>query len=137
MPQFYSEERAEVYAPQAAALGIVVRTLTRMGGKPTVQGGRVTCKLGRWLTTRLVGGVPAKWLPVEANVYVIDQGDYREIVVQVAERFGVGIGRMMGREGELRWQCQQTARSIRDTVRRQAHRRRRIPAPAQGAPPSR
>jgi hypothetical protein len=110
-----------------------------MGGKPTVEGGRVTCKLGWWLGTRLVGGlVPAKWLPVEVIVCVIDQGDYREVVVQVAERFGVGLGRIVGLEGRLRGHCQQTARSVRDAVRRRAHGRRRIPPPGiHGALPSR
>ena len=113
MPRFYYQERVGVFGPQAATLEAAVRTLTEMGGKPTVAGSRITCKLGWWLRTRVVGGafVPTKWLPVEA---VVDVVDHREVVVSVAER--VGFGLILGMEGRLREHCQQTARYLRDAI---------------------
>jgi hypothetical protein len=116
MPRFYYQERAGAFALEAAAVEAAVRTLTEMGGKPTVVGGRITCKLGRWLRTRVVGGafVPSKWLPIEAVVDVVDHGDHREVVVSVAERIGFGL--ILGMEGRLREHCQQTARYLRDAI---------------------
>jgi hypothetical protein len=116
MPRFYYQEQAAVYAPQDATVQAVARTLTEMGGKPIVSAARVTCKLGWWLRTRVVGGafVPARWLPVEAIVDVVDMGDHREVVVSVAER--VGFGLLLGMESRLRQHCQQTARYLRDTT---------------------
>jgi len=116
MPRFYYQEGAGVHAPQAASVEAAVRTLTEMGGRPTVAGSRVTCKLGWWLRTRIVGGafVPTKWLPIEAIVDVVDRGDHREIVVSVAERIGFGL--LVGMEGRLRERCQQTARYLRDAI---------------------
>jgi hypothetical protein len=87
-----------------------------MGSNPKVVGTHVRGELGFWLRVRLAGAFfcPEKWLPIEVNVDVIDTGAGHQVVVDVAERFGVGS--MIGMESKYRNHCSRTAAAIRDTI---------------------
>jgi hypothetical protein len=116
MPRFYYQDQAVYPADTATCVEAARRALTEMGAKPYVAGQRLTGKLGTQLGMRIVGGAfcPAKWLPIEIVVDVVDGGASRQVVVNVADRLGVGV--MLGMEQKYRGHCQQTATWIRDRV---------------------
>ncbi len=116
MPRFYYQDQASYPADSAACVEAARRVLADMGAKPVVAGQRVTGKAGTQLGMRLVGGAfcPARWLPIEMVVDVVDGGASRQVVVNVADRLGVGM--MLGMEQKYRRHCQESATVIRDRV---------------------
>jgi hypothetical protein len=116
MPRFYYQDQASYPADVAACLEAARRALIEMKAKPYVVGQRLTARPGTQLGMRLVGGAfcPARWLPTEVVVDVVDDGASRQVVVNVADRLGVGM--MLGMEQKYRRHCQQTATWIRDRM---------------------
>ena len=116
MPRFYFQEQALLAAAPGDCVEAARRTLAEMGGKPVITGGRVTALLGSQLKMRLAGGAfcPARWLPIDVVVEVLDIGGQRQVVVSVAER--LGLGAMIGMERKYRTHCHRTAVHVRDTI---------------------
>ena len=116
MSRFSYREGAVLPASAADCVEAARRTLIEMGSKPTVQGQRVYGELGFWLKVRFVGAFwcPEKWLPIEATVDVLETGWGRQVVVDVAERFG--FGSVIGMDTKYRNHCWSTAAYIRDTI---------------------
>jgi hypothetical protein len=116
VPRFSYQETMVVPAQAGSCLEAASRALTGMGGKPTVAGLSVVCDFGSQVKMRLVGGAfcPVKWLPIEVNVYVTDDGTHRQVVVNVADR--LGLGTMFTMEQKYREHCRQTAACVRDAM---------------------
>ncbi len=116
MSRFHYQETASVEAGEADAVEAVRRTLEKVSGRPEIVETRISTDLGSWIATRLLGAafVPARWLPTRVTVDVMERGDHREVVVDVAERFGGGS--MIGAEKRIRSHCQSTAVRLRDAV---------------------
>jgi len=116
MPQFYYQESALLPAAAGDCVEAARLTLAEMGAKPVVAGYRITGSLGSQLKMRIVGGAlsPNRWLPIEVSVDMLEAGGQRQVVVNVAEKHGVGI--MLGMEGKYRAYCQQSATRVRDTI---------------------
>lgn len=116
MPRFYYQDQATYPADAAACFQAAQRALVELGAKPYAEGGRLTGKLGTQLGMRIVGGAfcPARWLPTEVVVDVVDGSPSRQIVIYVADRLGFGL--MLGMEQKYRRHCQQTATGIKDRI---------------------
>jgi hypothetical protein len=118
MPRFYYQDGTLLPAAAGDCVEAARRTLAEMGSHPLVSGFRVTGKLGSQFKMRLVGGAfcPVKWLPIEIVVDVVEAGEQRQVVVNVADRLGMGL--MLGMETKYRAHCQQTATNVRDAISR-------------------
>jgi hypothetical protein len=116
MPRFYYQDQAVYPADAAACVEAARQALVDMKAKPYVVGQRLTARAGTQLGMRIVGGAfcPTRWLPIEIVVDVVDGGVSRQVVVNVADRLGVGM--MLGMEQKYRRHCQATATWIRDRV---------------------
>jgi hypothetical protein len=116
VPKFFYQEQALLPATGGDCVEAAHRTLAEMGAQPVVAGPRIYGKLGSQLKMRIVGGMlcPMQWLPIEVVVDVLEAGGQRQVVVNVAEKLGVGI--MLGMETKYRRHCKQTATYVRDTI---------------------
>ena len=116
MSRISFQEQALVPASVDQCVDVAGRTLAEMGSKPQVTGRRLVANLGSQTRMRIVGGAfcPVKWLPIEVTVDVVDGGPQRQVVVNVADRLGVGL--MVGMEDKYRSHCSGTAVYVRDTI---------------------
>jgi hypothetical protein len=116
VPRFYYQEQVLLPAAAGECVEAARRTLAEMGSKPEVTGARICGKLGSQVKMRVVGGAfcPARWMPIEIIVDVVDGGVQRQVVVNVADR--LGFGAMLGMEKKYRGHCQQTAVYVRDMI---------------------
>jgi hypothetical protein len=116
MSRFSYKEGAVVAAPAADCVEAARRTLVEMGSKPSVSGSRVHGELGFFIRVRFVGAFwcPEKWLPLEVTADVLETPAGRQVVVDVAERFG--FGSTIGMDTKYRNHCWRTAAYIRDTI---------------------
>ena len=116
MPRFYFQESTFSPASAADCVNAAWRALASKGGKPVVQGSRVTGKLGSQLKMRIIGGAfaPLSWLPTDIVIDVVEAGGQRQIVVNVAERIGFGIA--LGMETRMKTHCYNMAVALRDSI---------------------
>ena len=116
MSRFSYKESAVLPASAGDCVEAARRTLVEMGSKPKVVDMHVHGELGFWVRVRFVGAFwcPKKWLPIEVTVEVLETGAGRQVVVDVAERFG--FGSTIGMDAKYRDHCWRTAAYIRDTV---------------------
>ena len=119
MSRFGYQERVSTQAVAPDCIQATGVALQALGGQPQLVGATVTCKLGRRIGTRLVGGafVPERWLPVLVTVQVADTGWSRELLITVAEN--MGFGWLVGMEGRLKTQCQVTAGQLKQSIEQQ------------------